>query len=166
MKTASRSLTVLAALVLAMALGACAQNKPKQETTGTPETTSADISSESADSDSGKAMGLETVHYAYDSSGLDKGAKATLTNNAQILKDHASLRIQIEGHCDERGGIQYNIALGDRRASAAKAFIVNQGVNGDRISTISYGKEKPIDPGHDESAWAKNRRANFRITEK
>ncbi|MBI3544864.1 MAG: peptidoglycan-associated lipoprotein Pal [Deltaproteobacteria bacterium] len=165
MKTASRLLTVLVALVFAFAMGACAQKKTATETT-TPEATNADISSDLADSDSGKAMGLETVHYAYDSSVLDGSAKSTLKHNASILKDKTNLKVQIEGHCDERGGIQYNIALGERRANAAKAFMVDQGVGADRVSTISYGKEKPVDQGHDDSAWSKNRRANFRITEK
>jgi peptidoglycan-associated lipoprotein len=167
MKRTTRLVPIFAALTLAMAFGACSQNKPKQDTA--PESTAAaDIGNSTADmdSDSGKAMGLETVHYAYDSSTIDSGAKATLKSNAKILKDNAALKIQIEGHCDERGGIQYNIALGERRANAAKAYIVKQGVNADRITTISYGKEKPIDQGHDESAWSKNRRANFRITEK
>lgn len=166
MKIATRILIVPAALVFAMALGACSSNKPKQETAPESAPAAADISSETADSDSGKAMGLETVHYAYDSSALSTEAKNTLKANAQILKANSTLKIQIEGHCDERGGIQYNIALGERRANAAKNYVVNQGVNADRITTISYGKEKPLDPGHDESAWAKNRRANFRITEK
>jgi len=162
---ASRLLTFLLALVFVVSMSACQQKKPAPESTG-PEATNADISSDMADSDSGKAMGLETVHYAYDSSVLDSSAKKTLKSNAQILKDKANLKVQIEGHCDERGGIQYNIALGERRANAAKAFLVDQGVNADRVTTISYGKEKPVDSGHDESAWGKNRRANFRITEK
>lgn len=166
MKTATRLLTVLSAIVFAVAMGACAQKKPAQETSSNGDVSTADIAGETADSDSGKAMGLETVHYAYDSSALDGAAKRTLKANADILKDKSNLKIQIEGHTDERGGIQYNIALGERRANAAKAFLVDRGVASDRITTISYGKEKPIDPGHDESAWSKNRRANFRITEK
>jgi len=128
-------------------------------------TTSTDLG-EALDSDSGKALGLQTVHYAYDSSLLDDIAKKKLDENAKILKANKNIKIQIEGHCDERGGIQYNIALGERRALAAKKYLVNKGVEESRISIISYGKEKPIDPGHTEEAWAKNRRANFRITEK
>ncbi|MBI3556223.1 MAG: peptidoglycan-associated lipoprotein Pal [Deltaproteobacteria bacterium] len=169
MKTPNRILTILTALsttIAAISMSACAPKKPAAETPSSPEATSADISSDMADSDSGKAMGLETVHYAYDSSTLDAAAKKTLNANAGIMKDKTNLKIQIEGHTDERGGIQYNIALGERRANAAKAFLVDHGVAADRVTTISYGKEKPVDQGHDDSAWSKNRRANFRVTEK
>lgn len=166
MKLTNRLVTVLLALTLALAMGACAQKKPAPESTTNAEATNADISSDLADSDSGKGMGLQTVHYAYDSSVLDSEAKATLKANAQVLKDKPSLKAQIEGHTDERGGIQYNIALGERRANTAKSFLVDQGVGADRLTVISYGKERPVDPGHDDAAYAKNRRANFRITEK
>jgi peptidoglycan-associated lipoprotein len=126
----------------------------------------ADIAGDGADSDSGRAMGLQTVNFDYDSSALSAEAKTILNNNANILKANGSVRIQIEGHTDERGGIQYNIALGERRAKAARSYLIAQGVSAGRISIISYGKEKPLDYGHSEEAWYKNRRANFRITEK
>jgi peptidoglycan-associated lipoprotein len=116
------------------------------------------------DSDSGKAMGLQTVHFGYDAYLLDEEAKSTLKANAQILKDKPSAKIQVEGHCDQRGGIQYNIALGEKRANAVKKFLVDQGIKADRVSTISMGKEKPIDPGSTEDAHAKNRRGNFVVT--
>lgn len=161
----TKFLAVSATLALAVAMGACAQKKPAEDKSGS-EASNADISSDLADSDSGKAMGLETVHYAYDSSNLDGAAKKTLASNARVMKDKASLKVQIEGHTDERGGIQYNIALGERRANAAKAYLVDHGVAAERVNIISYGKEKPVDGGHDEAAWAKNRRANFRVTEK
>lgn len=162
-----RQLSLVLAALLALSLGAC-QKKQKSDTgaEGSSPVTDSDISSDMADSDSGHAMGLETVRYAYDSAVLDSSAKETLKNNAHVLKDKRSLHVQIEGHTDERGGIQYNIALGERRANAAKAYLVSQGVSSDRMTIISYGKEKPVDEGHDESAWSKNRRANFRITEK
>lgn len=162
-----RAFLLTLAALLALSLGAC-QKKQKTDSgaEGTAPVSDADISSDMADSDSGRAMGLETVRYAYDSAVLDAGAKATLKNNAQVLKDKSGLSVQIEGHTDERGGIQYNIALGERRANAARAFLISQGISADRLSTVSYGKERPVDQGHDESAWSKNRRANFRITEK
>lgn len=162
-----RALLLTLAALMALSLGAC-QKKQKTDSgaEGSSAVSDADISADMADSDSGRAGGLETVRYAYDSAVLDSGAKATLKNNAAILKDKPSLRVQIEGHTDERGGIQYNIALGERRANAARAYLISQGVSADRLSTVSYGKERPVDPGHDESAWSKNRRANFRITEK
>lgn len=118
----------------------------------------------SQSSDQGNAQGLQTVHFGYDSNTLSAEAKAVLKANARILKDHPALRIQIEGHCDQRGGIQYNIALGERRASSAKHFLEDQGVAAGRITTISYGKERPLDPAETEEAYAKNRRANFVLT--
>jgi len=116
------------------------------------------------DSDSGKAMGLQTVRFPYDSFVLDSDAKSTIKANADILKDKSSVKIQVEGHCDQRGGIQYNIALGEKRANATRKYLMDLGINGDRITTISYGKERPIDSGTSEDAYAKNRRANFVIT--
>jgi len=171
MRSAPLFNTLIAAIAVisaAASFSACAQKKTATDGSG-PESsavTDSDISGGGADSDSGKAMGLETVHYAYDSAVLDSSAKATLNHNAQILKDKPDLKVQIEGHTDERGGIQYNIALGERRANAARAFLADKGVKADQLSTISYGKEKPVDSGQGESAWAKNRRANFRITER
>ena len=91
-------------------------------------------------------------------------AKTALKANAAILKSNPSLHIQIEGHCDQRGGIQYNIALGERRAISTMHFLEDRGVSAGRITTISYGKERPIDPAENEEAYAKNRRANFVIT--
>ncbi|MEW6055398.1 MAG: peptidoglycan-associated lipoprotein Pal [Bdellovibrionota bacterium] len=167
MKTATfRLLPILTTIVLAIAFGGC-QKKKAQDTPaeGSAPVTETDIDGGMADSDSGKAMGLQTIHYGYDSSILDSSAKAALKANAQILKDKSNLKVQIEGHTDDRGGIQYNLALGERRANAARIYLVDLGVDGTRIETISYGEEKPIQPGHDESAWSKNRRANFRITQ-
>lgn len=113
------------------------------------------------DSDSGKAMGLQTVRFAYDSFALDDSAKNILKENAKVLKDKASVKIQIEGHCDERGSIQYNIALGEKRASSTKKYLVDMGVSADRMTTISFGEERPVDNGHTDESWAKNRRSNF-----
>ena len=166
-KSASLLLAALMSFSIAVAFTGCKGAQKKSDDGSSAGTISeSDINSDMADSDSGKAGGLETVHYDYDSSTLGSEAKSTLNKNAQILKDRASYKVQIEGHTDERGGIQYNIALGERRAKAAKSYLVDKGVEANRISIISYGKEKPVDPGHSEDAWAKNRRANFRITEK
>ena len=167
MKFHSSLLTILTIAALA-ALSGCkgAQKSGDSEGGGGGSVSESDINSDMADSDSGRAMGLQTVHYDYDSSNLSGEAKATLNQNASIMKDNGSVKIQVEGHCDERGGIQYNIALAERRAKSAKSYLVEHGVPANRISVISYGKEKPLDPGHSEDAWAKNRRANFRITEK
>lgn len=118
------------------------------------------------DSDSGRANGLQTVNFEFDSFVLDEGAKDTIKANAQVLKDKKNLKVQIEGHCDQRGGIQYNIALGEKRANAVKKYLEDMGVTGDRLTTISYGKERPVDAAETEAAYAKNRRANFVITAK
>jgi peptidoglycan-associated lipoprotein len=105
----------------------------------------------------------DDVHFAFDSAVLDATAQAILKDKAGWLKSNMDAATTVEGHCDERGTVAYNIALGERRAEAAKAFLVNLGVPAAKMTTISYGKEKPLDPGHNEQAWAKNRRAHFVI---
>lgn len=115
------------------------------------------------DSDSGKAGSLQTVYFDFNSSNLSMSTQNQLSTNAQYLIDNPSVMVQVEGHADERGSSQYNLALGERRASAVRDYLMAQGVDSARISTISYGKEKPLAYGHDEDSWAKNRRANFVI---
>ena len=118
------------------------------------------------DSDSSKAGGLRTVFFAYDSSSLSGDARTTLESNVAFLKNNPSVEVQVEGHCDERGGVQYNLALGERRAKAVRDYMVAMGVSGSRVTTISFGKERPLAFGHDDSAWSQNRRANFVVTAK
>ncbi len=118
------------------------------------------------DSDSNKAGGLRTVFFGYDSSNLDSEGKETLKNNAEFLKTNAAVEVQVEGHCDERGGRQYNLALGERRAKSVRDHLVALGVAAKRVSIVSYGNERPSTEGHDESAWSKNRRGNFVVTAK
>ena len=163
MITFKRFLTILA--VGTLALSACTPKKKADSLTDS-NVSSSDIAAGNADSDSGMAMGLQTVNFAYDSAALDPHAKETLKANAAVLKEKTNLKVQIEGHTDARGGIQYNLALGERRANSARSYLIDHGVNAERITTISYGKERPVDAGTDDSAYAKNRRANFRITEK
>jgi peptidoglycan-associated lipoprotein len=103
--------------------------------------------------------GTDTVHFATDSSDVDSEAQTILTRHAAWLTKNPNVRVTIEGHCDERGTREYNLALGDRRANSAKNFLVNAGINAARISVISYGKERPIATGSDEASWAQNRRA-------
>ena len=103
--------------------------------------------------------GSDTVHFATDSSDIDSEAQSILTKQAAWLAKYPNVRVTIEGHCDERGTREYNLALGDRRANAAKNFLVNAGVNPARLSVISYGKERPVATGSDEESWAQNRRA-------
>jgi peptidoglycan-associated lipoprotein len=100
----------------------------------------------------------------YYSSDLSAANQKTLDDNATLLKRYTSWAVTVEGHCDERGTAEYNLALGERRAIAARAYLVSLGIAADRLRTVSYGKEFPFDPGHDEAAWAKNRRAHFVIT--
>jgi peptidoglycan-associated lipoprotein len=109
---------------------------------------------------------LKPVFFDLDSAELTSDAQATLTANAGVLKKYARWVVTIEGHCDERGTAEYNLALGERRAVAAKAYLVSLGIDADRLRPVSYGKEFPFDPGHTEEAWAKNRRGHFVITAK
>ena len=155
--------SLIAVLALVSAVGCAKKTKP--EDSSIPNSANADDNS-SGDSDSGKAMGLQTIHFPYDAFTLAGEAKDQLKANAEILKGHANVKIQIEGHCDQRGGIQYNIALGEKRANAVKKFLQDQGVSEDRFATVSLGKERPVDQGTTEEAYAKNRRANFVITSK
>jgi len=109
---------------------------------------------------------LRPVFYALDSSELDEAGRMIVTSNAQVLKKYPSWAITVEGHCDERGTAEYNIALGELRAVAVKNYLVSLGIAPNRILTVSYGKEFPFDAGHNDAAWAKNRRAHFVITSK
>ncbi|WP_017669122.1 peptidoglycan-associated lipoprotein Pal [Sandarakinorhabdus sp. AAP62] len=103
--------------------------------------------------------GSDTVLFGYDSYELDGEARATLTKHAAWLRANPAVRVTLEGHCDERGTREYNLALGDRRANSAKNFLASQGIDVSRLSTISYGKERPAVEGSDEAAHAQNRRA-------
>jgi peptidoglycan-associated lipoprotein len=103
------------------------------------------------------------VHFAFNSFTLSGGAKALLEQKAQWLSANPEVAAQIEGHCDERGTIAYNLALGERRANAVRQYLVALGVSPSRLTSISYGEEFPLDPGHNEEAWAQNRRAHFAI---
>jgi peptidoglycan-associated lipoprotein len=106
---------------------------------------------------------LQTVFFDYDSYELSPRTLEALEQNAQWLKSNPSVRVQIEGHCDERGSVEYNINLGGRRASRVREYLARLGVDPGRMTTISYGKERPLNPGHDEAAWAMNRRAQFLV---
>lgn len=105
--------------------------------------------------------GLLTVYFEFDKSELTPEARADIETNARRLKKHKDVNVLIEGHCDERGTIEYNMALGERRALAVRNYLIDLGVSPNRLATISYGEEVPIDPRHNEEAWGKNRRAKF-----
>ncbi|MFI5395663.1 MAG: peptidoglycan-associated lipoprotein Pal [Candidatus Binatia bacterium] len=104
---------------------------------------------------------LKDVHFAFDSFELDEQARGLLRDDANWLKEHPRSKAEIEGHCDERGTVEYNLALGTKRAGAAKEYLAALGVSADRLTTISYGEELPLCHEHDESCWQKNRRVHF-----
>ncbi len=109
---------------------------------------------------------LKDVHFDFDKYDIRPADAAVLKENAALLKKYPKVKIQVEGHCDERGTVEYNLALGERRANSTRNYLVSIGLSPERISTISYGKERPLDPAHNEAAWAKNRRAHTIITAK
>lgn len=106
---------------------------------------------------------LGDIHFGFDRYDITSEAQATLTRNAEWLKANPARSVQIEGHCDERGTNEYNMALGSRRARAAYDVLRSLGIEDSRMSTVSYGEELPLDPRHNEEAWAKNRRAHFAV---
>ena len=158
-------------LIMSLVLAACA-TAPK-ETTSTKSTTSSSSSSSEVSKPQvvdGVYVGSDTVEmlavnvpdrifFAYDSYSLTSGAQDTLAKQAKWLKANGSVTISIEGHADERGTREYNLALGERRANAAKDYLMTYGISGNRISVISYGKERPVDSGSNPLAWSKNRRS-------
>ena len=161
-------------LIFVISLSACSKKQtadtgsgdPEVESTTPPpqpetEVTESTTDTELIDEGDMKMPVLEDVFFAFDSSALTGDAKSTLQDNARQLKDATGADVTIEGHCDERGTIAYNLALGERRAKMAKDYLVSLGVAASQVKVISYGKERPFDAGHSESAWAKNRRAHF-----
>jgi peptidoglycan-associated lipoprotein len=109
---------------------------------------------------------LRPAFFPLDSSDLDDTGRAVVTSNVEVLKKNPQWVVTIEGHCDERGTAEYNLALGERRAAAVKTYMVSLGIAPDRLRTVSYGKEFPFDQGHNDEAWSQNRRAHFVITSK
>jgi len=158
-------LTLATALVLT---AACAKKKPAdlppppptaaptQETPPPPAPTGPTPGSRA---DFLAQTGTDTIYFATDAYDLDSEDEAVLAKQAAWLQKNPTVNVTVEGHCDERGTREYNLALGDRRANAAKNYLVNNGIGASRISVISYGKERPVAMGSDEAAWAQNRRA-------
>ena len=173
MKLSTKLFTMLATTALLLGLSSCGSIK-KKETASEESTDSMTGFSDSAlkdialnsDSDSNKAGPLQSVFFGYDSSILSSAERAKLDGNADFLKANPSVEIQVEGHCDERGGVQYNLALGEKRAASIKQYLLTMGVKSSQVSIISFGKERPVAFGHDDSAWGSNRRGNFVITSK
>lgn len=155
-------------MALALVVGCATKKKTDTSVESTPlapgvdsQALSTPMSFDATGSDSGKIDGLQSINFDLDKSNLGGESKKKIQGNADWMKSHAGVKLQIEGHCDARGSAEYNVALGERRANSVKAYMVSLGVAADRLSTISYGKDKPLVNGDDESAYAKNRRANF-----
>lgn len=161
-----RFMVLATMLLVAVALAGCGGDKAVDEPVVSepvpaptaPENDVEEVSTRPTDM---SPVSLNDVFFDFDAYNLTSEAKSTLESNARELKRVADAGITIEGHCDERGTKAYNLALGEKRASAAKDYLVTLGVTASRINTISYGKERPFENGSNESAWAKNRRAHF-----
>lgn len=156
-----RRALAVAAVVSAVGAG-CAHQQPQQSGSGMGSEGDSGLSSR----DRGvikheTGSPLASVYFDFDEFKLRNDAQSTLKSNAQLMRDNPSWQIQIEGNCDERGSDEYNLALGKKRAEAAKHYLTNLGIDSTRIATISYGEENPAAQGHDEMAWSKNRRDDF-----
>jgi peptidoglycan-associated lipoprotein len=168
--TRKLSLAVLAA-TLVFGLGACKSKKTTEDSSAPVEASTGDgqppaieqtpMTFDAAGSDSGKIDGLQSINFEYDKASLGGDAKKKIAGNADWMKKNSGTKLQIEGHCDSRGSIEYNLSLGERRAQAVKNYMTSLGIPAGRLSIISYGKEKPLTSGDSESDLAKNRRANF-----
>lgn len=148
----------LIVLGLTAALGACSSKKAKDEGDSA---TDASMQPTDVAGVGQKIPELSSIYFAYDSFQIASESKAALDGHAAWLKAHSNRKVQIEGHTDERGTTEYNLALGDRRAGAVRDYLVSKGVPASQLSTISFGEERPAVQGSDEAAWSKNRRAEF-----
>lgn len=179
MKKGNRYLFLLAILCMVLFVGACAKKavEPAKEVTppaptapaapeqpqvippaeAAPEVTTMPLDKQM------QAFEANDIYFDYDAFDLTADARKVLADKAAFLNANPNVKIRIEGNCDERGTTEYNLALGDRRAKAAMDYLVFLGIKADRISTVSYGEDKPLDPGQTEEAWAKNRRDHFVI---
>lgn len=180
------------ALIALLAVGACAKKKPPvARPTAPPPSGSTSggrppgppepiqepqpVPAEPISSDSLSASDIDAlnrnspfqpVFYGYDQDTIDEAGQQALNSNATLMKKYPTWVVTIEGHSDERGTAEYNLALGERRALAARNYLVSLGIPADRLRTVSYGKEFPFEPGHEEGSWSKNRRAHFVVTSK
>jgi len=142
-----------------------AKRGPKVQVTATPvPTQKPDLPIRRPDDSQKKPLPIKTVYFDYDKSVLKPEAKAAIQTNVQFLKENPETKVFIDGHCDERGTNEYNLALGERRAESVKNYMVDLGIAADRITTKSWGEEQPVDPGHNEAAWKQNRRAEMYYT--
>jgi peptidoglycan-associated lipoprotein len=187
-----RRYVLIVALMMVLAVSGCAKKKPPVARPTSPPPAGAGTGSrppgppepvrepvpvpaEPITSDTLSATDIDTlnrnspfqpVFYALDEDTIDAAGQQALNANAALMKKYSSWIVTIEGHSDERGTAEYNLALGERRALAARNYLVSLGIPADRLRTVSYGKEFPFEPGHDEGSWSKNRRAHFVVTSK
>ena len=172
-KSLLRVMTVMLCLVLVLGMTGCKHKKPaplNTDMTNKVENTSGEgqpnVDLSKLLFEKGSKYGLQTVFFDFDSSSLRPDAMSTLKDNAEKIKQVPGVIVQVAGHCDERGTQVYNLALGERRALAVRNYLIQLGVSGDRLVTISYGKEFPAVQGNTEAAWAQNRRAEFNAASK
>jgi len=176
----NRYLFILAIFCMVLFVGACAKKAvepapkevtpppaaapaaPEQPQVAPPAPTAPEVTTVPL-SEAMKAFEVNDIFFDFDAFDLSADARKILADKAAFLNANPDVKIRIEGNCDERGTTEYNLALGDRRAKAAMDYLVFLGIKADRISTVSYGEDKPLDPGHTEEAWAKNRRDHFVI---
>ncbi len=159
----SKHTLAVAALLLGFATFGCTDDEQKTEEPVQPSATTEPTPAPTP-APTTEAFAPKTVYFAFDDYTLNMDSQQQLQGMADHLKSTQSTVVQIEGHCDERGSIEYNLALGERRAASVKNYLVQLGIDAARLSTISYGEEKPAADGHDEAAWSKNRRAEFTVT--
>lgn len=160
---------LLASISIAL-IASCATKKPRPDGEGgnvsgaegdAPLIADKEMNFNPQGSDSGQIPGLSTIYFELDQSRLTSDARRQLASNADWIKNNPAITIQIEGHTDERGSVEYNLSLGERRAKSVKAYLTSLGIEAQRLTIISYGEEKPLESGGGESSWSKNRRANF-----
>jgi len=171
MKLFARVTACFLPLVAVAVLAGCSKNKevaepapppaPVEQPAATPPPAAPPTNTEPEQPSKTVQDQIADVFFDYDSAELSSSAQSTLDANGKVLNDNPSANATIEGHCDERGTVEYNLALGDRRAASAKDYLVRFGIAAGRLSTVSYGEERPFATGSDEAAFAQNRRAHF-----
>lgn len=173
----TRFLPFLGILVLALALSVvgCKKKAPKETPPPPPPPQVEEVTPPAAPDTTGQAMRemqaamdadrarIQTVYFDYDKSDIRADQRERVTTNAEILRRWTAWQVSVEGNCDERGTNEYNLALGERRAASGKQALVAAGVDAGRITTVSYGEERPANPGHDDAAWGQNRRDEFKV---
>jgi len=161
----SNSLMVVLTVFMALGLASCSKKQVKEDRTGIEEM---DIegSVKRGPIEVGYAGGMKMIRFEFDQFNLSEEAQSVLKENTAWLEQHKTVKVQIEGHCDNRGTQEYNLALGQKRSDTVKRYLADSGIPAGRLSTISYGEERPLDSSEMEDAWDKNRRAEFIITEK